>query len=84
MDSARKTALCHGGPQHRTKLKPIDRFGEVNGVNSSNFNATTIRFSEKFDHPFSHIFIFSNMISESHGLIATKLYQRYMFQFIPI
>ena len=35
-----------------------------------NFNATILKFSEKFDHPFSHVFIFGNMFPESHGFIA--------------
>ena len=39
-------------------------------VNSSNFNAMTLNFSAKFDHPFSHVFILGNMFPESHGLVA--------------
>ena len=27
-------------------------------------------FTEKFDHPFSQIFIFGNMFPESHGFVA--------------
>ena len=46
--------------------KLID-FGENNQVNSPNFNCTIHKFSEKFDHPFSHVFIFGNMLPESHG-----------------
>ena len=30
----------------------------------------TIRFSEKFDHLFSHVFIFGNMFPESYGFVA--------------
>ena len=36
---------------------------------SSNFNATILKFSEKFDHPFFHVFIFGNMFPESHGFV---------------
>ena len=39
----------------------------MNRVNSSNFNATVIKFSEKFDHPFSHVFIFGDMLYETGG-----------------
>ena len=39
-------------------------------VKSSNFNATILKFSEKFDHPFSHVFIFCNMFPESRGFGA--------------
>ena len=56
--------------QHSTKLKQIDIFGDNNRVNSSNFNATILKFSEKFDHPFSHVFIFGNLFPESHGFVA--------------
>ena len=48
----------------------IDRFGYENWVNSSNFNATILKFSEKFNYPFSHVFIFGNMFPESHGFVA--------------
>ena len=39
------------------KLKYIARFGHANWVNSSNFNDTTLRVAEKFEYPFSHVFI---------------------------
>ena len=42
----------------------------MNLVNSSNFNATILKFSEKFDDLFSHVFIFVNMFTESHGFVV--------------
>ena len=50
----------------------------MNRVNSSNFNATILNFFEKFEHPFSHVFIFGNMLPESHGFVAmpVKAYHR--------
>ena len=45
-------------------------FGAANWVNSNNFIATTLRFSEKFYHPLSPVFIFGNMFPESHGFVA--------------
>ena len=51
----------------------IDRFGDTNLVNSSNFNAMVLKFSEEFDHPFSHIFIFGNTFPESHGFVALSV-----------
>ena len=42
-------------------------------VNSSNFNATNLKISEKFDHPFSHLFIFGDMFPESHGFDAVPI-----------
>ena len=32
-----------------------------------------LKFSEKFDHPFSHVFIFRNMFPESHGFVAVPV-----------
>ena len=49
MDYARKITFYHTGPQHRTKFKYIDVFGDKNQVNLSNFNATILIFSEKLD-----------------------------------
>ena len=42
----------------------------MNRVNSSNLNATILKFSEKFEHPFSHVFIFGNKFSGSRGFVA--------------
>ena len=39
----------------------------------SNFNATILKFCEKFDHPFPHVFIFVNMFPESHGFVAVPI-----------
>ena len=36
-------------------------------------NATTLRFSKKFDHPFSHFFVFCNTFPESHGFVAVLI-----------
>ena len=56
-------------PQHPTKLKHINRFGDKSRVNSSNFKATILKFSEKFDNPFLHVFIFGNMFPASQGFV---------------
>ena len=37
------------------------------------FNAMTLTFYEKFDHTFSHVFIFGNMYPESHGFVAVPV-----------
>ena len=42
-------------------------FGRTNRINSVNFNATSLKLDEKFDHPFSHVFIFGNIIAQGHG-----------------
>ena len=36
----------------------------------TNFNATTLRFVEKFDHQFSHVFLFGNIFHKSHGFVT--------------
>ena len=35
-----------------------------------NFNNMILKFSEKFDRPFLHSFIFGNMFPESNGFVA--------------
>ena len=42
----------------------------MNQVNSINFNATILKFSEKFDHLYLQVFIFGNMFPESHGFVT--------------
>ena len=63
MGYARKIAFYHNGPQ-------TDKFFDKNWVNSTNFNATIFKLTEKFDHQFSHVFIFGNMFPESHCFFA--------------
>ena len=45
----------------------------MNSVNSSNFNATILKFSEKFDHSFLHVFVFGNMCPVSHGFVVVPV-----------
>ena len=52
--------------------KLID-FGDKNRVNSSNFNVSIFKFSEKFEDPFSHVVIFRNKFPESHGFVAVPV-----------
>ena len=54
----------------------MDRFGDADQVNSSNFNAMTLKFSEKFDHKCLLVIL-------SHRFVAMPV-TRYMFQCIPI
>ena len=64
----------HNGLPTPYKIKvnnEIDRFGDQNRVNSSNFNATILKFSEKFDHRFWLVFVFGNMFLESHGFVVS-------------
>ena len=56
------------GTAHK-KLKEIDRFGHENRVNSSNFNATILRFAEKFYIHFRTVLHFP----ESHGFVAVPV-----------
>ena len=42
----------------------------------ANFNATILKFSEKFDRPFSHVFIFGKIFLESHGFVAMPVTSR--------
>ena len=38
-----------------------------------NFNARTLKLAEKFDHPFSHLFIFLNIFAQGHWFVAVKV-----------
>ena len=79
--------ICyHNGPQHCTKLKSIDRFGDKNHVKSSDFNAWILTFPGKLDHQFSHVWMFGDMFPQSQFryYAGYKPYQRYMFQFIRL
>ena len=42
-------------------------------MTSCYFNATILKFSEKFDHQFLHVFIFGNMFPVSDGFVAVKV-----------
>ena len=65
-------SFYHNGPQHQ-KVQVNDRFGDKNRFKSSNFNAMTLKFSEKLCHPFSHVLLFGNLFPESHGFVATPV-----------
>ena len=45
-------------------------------LNSNNFNSTILKFSEEFDHSFSHIFIFGNIFPKSSGFVAMPVTSR--------
>ena len=80
MVCALKISLYHNGPQHlQNESKFTDLVMRI--VNLGNFIATTLRFSEKFDHPFSQVFGFESRFRCYDG---HNLYQRYKFQFIPL
>ena len=54
------------------KIK-VNLIGDKNRVNSSSFNATILKFSEKFDHPFSHLSIFGNTLNYCSSAADTHL-----------
>ena len=82
MDYARKIALYHNGPQHRTKLKLIDRFGDKNRVISSNFNATILKFLRKFTIYFRICLYLVICFLRVTVSLLCRIQE--MFQFIPI
>ena len=45
-------------------------------VNQTNFNTTTLKFSEKYDHLFTNYFAFGNMFPESHGFVVISVTSR--------
>ena len=42
----------------------------MTGINIKHFNGMTPKLVEKFDHPFSHVFILVSIFSEGQGLIT--------------
>ena len=74
MNWSGKIVLYHSSKRtstpHKTK---VDWFGDENWVNSRNFIATTLRFSEKYDYPISPFFVFGNMFRESHGFFDMRV-----------
>ena len=65
-----KIALYDNVPQQRKKLKSIDRFGNKNRLTRAILIAMTLKFAEKFHHPFLHVFLFGNMFHESDSFVA--------------
>ena len=51
----------------------------VNRVNSININATIFKFSEKFEPPLSHVFIFGNMFPDSHDFVTVPVTMSSLF-----
>ena len=45
----------------------------MNRVNCSNFNATILKFSEKYKDQFSHMYIFGNMFPDSRNFVAVPI-----------
>ena len=56
--------------QYKIKVNNCKLIDLVIRINWSNFNAGILKFSEKFDDPFSQFFLFVNMFLESHGFVA--------------
>ena len=57
-------------------------FRKPNLINSFNFNATTLKLPEKFDHPFSHLLIF-NIFAYGHSFDAVPVKSSKYFVYLP-
>ena len=62
--------LYHNVPQHRTKLRQIDRFGAKNQIKSSDFNGRILTFSRKYKNKFSLVWMFGDMFPQSHRFVT--------------
>ena len=53
-------------------------------LTSAILSPQTLRFAEKFEHQFLHVFIFGNKFPENYGFVVMPVTscQRYKFQFI--
>ena len=65
--------MSHQPYKIKVKNCELIAYGDKNRVVSINFNYTILKFSEKFDHLFSHVFIFGNMLSESDDFNAVPV-----------
>ena len=68
----------HNGPQDRPKLNQINLMMRIELTQI----ATTLRFSDKFDHPFWHVFIIGDMFLESYGFVAEPVTSSKNFAFL--
>ena len=57
----------------QNSCKLIDLEMRIELINRDQFNATILKFFEKFYHQFLHVYIFGNMFPESHGFIAVPV-----------
>ena len=58
---------------HKIKVKNcklIELVSDKNRVNSCNFNTKILKFSEKFDYQVARLFLFGNMLPQSHDFVA--------------
>ena len=87
MEYARKIALYHNEPQERTKKGHfIYLVLRIELTRAILINVLTIKFSEKFDNLFLHVFFYLVTFPESCGFVAMAVANciKYVFKFIPI
>ena len=73
-----KKTIAHDDVTQRATARIRKILKKINGFATQteftvNFNATTLKLSEKFDHQFSQFFIFSNIFSQGHGCDAVTV-----------
>ena len=61
------------GAMARLILKKIHHLATRIKLTLSILNAMTLKLIEKFDHPFSHLFMFSNISAQGHGFNAVTV-----------
>ena len=76
MQAQRKEMIAQDDVTQRATARKILK--KINGLATRieltvNFNATTLKLSEIFDHPFSHLFIFGNIFAQGHGFDAVTV-----------
>ena len=72
--------VTHGAIKGMQDIGENHLFGNANRINSVNFNATSLKLAEKFDHTFSHLFIFRNIFAQSHGFDHGGMINRWSHQ----
>ena len=61
------------GECHLRYSRKLIGFATQIQFNYVNFNATTLKFDEKLNTPFSHLFLFGNIFSQDHSFDAVTV-----------
>ena len=59
-------------------------FGNSDLIHSANFDATTLKLAEKFDHPLLHLFIICNIFAKGHGFEMFSFYSLQLIRWAEI
>ena len=75
MQANAKKTIAHDDVTHGAMARKILKIiiDLATRIETVNFNAATMKLAEKFDHPFSHLFIFRNIVAQGHRFDAVTV-----------